>query len=127
MYTFPNIDPVAFTLGPIKVHWYGLMYLISFAGAWLLAYWRMKHYKLNWTSEQISDLIFYAALGVVLGGRMGYMLFYNFPVLMHQPLELFKIWQGGMSFHGGLIGVIIAVWIFARKFDKTFWEVGDFV
>jgi len=127
MYTYPSIDPVAFSLGPIKVHWYGLMYLIGFAGAWLLAYWRMKHYKLNWTSDQISDLIFYAALGIVLGGRIGYMLFYNFTVLIHQPLELFKIWQGGMSFHGGLVGVIIAVWIFARRFNKTFLEVGDFV
>ena len=127
MYTFPYIDPVAFSLGAIKVHWYGLMYLISFAGAWLLAYWRMQHYKLNWTTEQISDLIFYAALGVVLGGRIGYMLFYNFSELLHHPWVLFKIWQGGMSFHGGLIGVISAVGLFAHRFNKPFWEVGDFV
>ena len=126
MFTFPYINPIAFSLGPVKVHWYGLMYLIGFAGAWLLAYWRTKHYKLNWTTEQISDLIFYASLGAVLGGRIGYMLFYNLPELIHQPWILFKIWEGGMSFHGGLLGVILAVWIFARKYDKTFLEVGDF-
>ncbi len=127
MLTFPYIDPVAFSLGPVKVHWYGLMYLIGFVAAWLLAYWRTKHYKLDWTTEQISDLIFYAALGVILGGRIGYMLFYNTQELLHQPWILFKIWEGGMSFHGGLIGVIIAVWLFARRFNKQFWEVGDFV
>ncbi|BCA97034.1 prolipoprotein diacylglyceryl transferase [Legionella antarctica] len=127
MFTFPYINPVAISLGPIKVHWYGLMYLIGFVGAWLMAYWRMKHYKLNWTTEQISDLIFYAALGIILGGRIGYMLFYNTQALLHQPWVLFKIWEGGMSFHGGLIGVIVAVWIFARRFGKKFWEVGDFV
>lgn len=127
MYTFPNIDPVAVSLGSLKIHWYGLMYLIGFISAWLLANWRAKRYQLNWTRDQISDLIFYAALGVILGGRMGYMLFYNSGELLHQPWVLFKIWEGGMSFHGGLIGVILAVWIFARRFDKTFCEVGDFV
>jgi phosphatidylglycerol:prolipoprotein diacylglycerol transferase len=126
MYTFPDIDRVAFSLGPVKVHWYGLMYLLAFAGAWLLANWRLKHYKLNWTIDQISDLIFYAALGIILGGRIGYMLFYNFSELINYPLELFKIWNGGMSFHGGLIGAIIAVWIFARRFEKSFWETMDF-
>lgn len=127
MLAFPYINPIAFSLGPIQVHWYGLMYLIGFVSAWLLAHWRMKHYKLDWTSEQISDLIFYAAIGVILGGRVGYMLFYNFPELVHDPLSLFKIWQGGMSFHGGLLGVLLALWIFARKFGKSFWEVGDFI
>lgn len=127
MLTYHYIDPVAFSLGPIKIHWYGLMYLIGFVCAWLLAYWRMKHYKLDWNTDQISDLIFYAALGVILGGRIGYMLFYNVQELIHQPWVLFKIWEGGMSFHGGLIGVLIAIWIFSRKFGKTFFEIGDFV
>lgn len=127
MFIYPNINPVAFSLGPIQVHWYGLMYLIGFITAWLLAHWRMKHYKLDWTSEQISDLIFYAALGVIIGGRIGYMLFYNFPELMQEPWTLFKIWEGGMSFHGGLLGVLGALWIFARKYKKTFWDVGDFI
>lgn len=127
MLTFPNINPVAFSIGPLKVHWYGLMYLIGFLSAWLLAHWRAKHYQLSWTSEQISDLIFYAAIGVIIGGRVGYMLFYSFPELIHSPVSLFKIWQGGMSFHGGLLGVIIALWFFGRKYGKPFWEVGDFV
>ena len=77
MLVFPQIDPIAFSIGPIHVHWYGLMYLFGFALAWGLAQWRVKHYSLPWTSEQISDLIFYAALGLILGGRIGYMVFYN--------------------------------------------------
>ncbi|MCZ6925782.1 MAG: prolipoprotein diacylglyceryl transferase, partial [Rickettsia endosymbiont of Ixodes persulcatus] len=77
MLIFPLIDPVAFALGPLQVHWYGLMYLFGFFMAWFLANWRVKHYQLNWTEEQISDLIFFAALGVLLGGRLGYMLFYG--------------------------------------------------
>ncbi|KTD11627.1 prolipoprotein diacylglyceryl transferase [Legionella gratiana] len=127
MLTFPYINPVAFSIGPLQVHWYGLMYLIGFVSAWLLAHWRTKHYKLDWTSEQISDLIFYAALGVIIGGRIGYMLFYDFPTLVHDPLSLFKIWQGGMSFHGGLLGVVVALWIFAYRQGKPFWEIGDFI
>lgn len=127
MLTFPSINPVAFSLGPLQVHWYGLMYLVAFIGAWLLAYWRTQHYKLDWNADQISDLIFYGALGVILGGRIGYMLFYNTDELLHEPWILFKLWQGGMSFHGGLIGVISALWLFARRFKKRFLAVGDFV
>jgi phosphatidylglycerol:prolipoprotein diacylglycerol transferase len=127
MFVFPEINPIAFSLGPLKVHWYGLMYLIAFMSAWLIAYWRTQRYQLNWNSEQISDLIFYGALGVILGGRIGYMLFYNLHELLHQPWILFKIWEGGMSFHGGLIGVVIALWLFSRRYKKTFLEVGDFV
>ncbi|MGC1183374.1 prolipoprotein diacylglyceryl transferase [Legionella sp.] len=127
MLIYPYINPVAFSLGPIQIHWYGLMYLIGFISAWLLAHWRVRHYSLHWTSEQISDLIFYAALGVIIGGRIGYMLFYNFPEFIHEPWVLFKIWEGGMSFHGGLLGVLLALWIFARRYKKPFWEVGDFI
>ncbi len=127
MLHFPSINPVAFSLGPIQVHWYGLMYLLGFVSAWLLGHWRMKHYQLNWTSEQISDLIFYGALGVIIGGRVGYMLFYNFSELAQTPFTLFKIWEGGMSFHGGLLGVLVAIWIFCHKTGKTFWEVSDFI
>jgi phosphatidylglycerol:prolipoprotein diacylglycerol transferase len=126
MLIFPHMNPVAFSLGPLQVHWYGLMYLLGFILAWLLAHWRVKHYHLPWTSEQISDLIFYSALGVVIGGRMGYMLFYNTPQFISTPWILFKLWEGGMSFHGGLIGVLIAVLFFARKIKKSFWEVADF-
>lgn len=127
MFIYPTINPVAFSLGPVQVHWYGLMYLVGFAGAWLLAYWRAQHYKLDWTAEQISDLIFYAALGVILGGRIGYMVFYNTQELLHHPWMLVKIWEGGMSFHGGLLGVILAILLFARKFKKSILAVGDFV
>ena len=127
MLTYPNINPVAFSIGIVQVHWYGLMYLIGFLSGWVLAHWRTKHYGLNWTSEQISDLIFYSSLGAILGGRIGYMLFYNFTELVHDPLSLFKIWQGGMSFHGGLLGVVVAVLAFSYKSGKSFWEVGDFL
>lgn len=127
MIVFPHIDPIVFSLGPVKVHWYGLMYLLGFMGAWALAHWRAKHYKLNWTAEQIGDLIFYGALGVIIGGRVGYMLFYNSYQFFTQPWIVVKLWEGGMSFHGGLIGVILAMWLFARNVKKPFLQVTDFL
>lgn len=127
MLPFPAIDPVAFSIGPLKVHWYGLMYLAGFFIAWLLAHLRVKLYHLDWTSEQISDLIFYAALGVIIGGRLGYMLFYNIQHLFTKPWELLKLWEGGMSFHGGLLGVAVAMFLFARKVKKPFVEITDFL
>ncbi|WP_133130210.1 prolipoprotein diacylglyceryl transferase [Legionella yabuuchiae] len=127
MLVFPHIDPVAFSLGPVRVHWYGLMYLVGFIAAWLLAHWRVKRYRLDWTSEQIGDLIFYSAVGVIVGGRLGYMVFYNLPQFIEQPLSLFKVWQGGMSFHGGLLGVMLALWLLTYKFNKRFLEISDFV
>lgn len=127
MFIYPHINPIALSIGPVHVHWYGLMYLIGFVSAWFLANMRVKLCKLKWSTEQISDLIFYAALGVILGGRIGYMLFYNTHELIHHPLSLFKIWQGGMSFHGGLLGVLFAIGWFAHKIKKSFWEVADFV
>ena len=126
MLVFPHINPVAFSLGPLQVHWYGLMYLLGFMTAWALAHWRVKHYQLQWTPEQISDLIFFSALGVIIGGRFGYMLFYNTDQFFSTPWIIFKLWEGGMSFHGGLIGVLLALLIFARKIKKPFWEVTDF-
>jgi phosphatidylglycerol:prolipoprotein diacylglycerol transferase len=126
MLTFPSINPVAFSLGPLQVHWYGLMYLFGFFMAWILATFRVKRYQLDWTSEQISDLIFYAAVGVIFGGRLGYMLFYGTAQLVAEPFSLFKLWQGGMSFHGGLLGVGVALACFCRKTKKSFLEVVDF-
>jgi phosphatidylglycerol:prolipoprotein diacylglycerol transferase len=102
------------------------MYLLGFFSAWLLAHWRVKHYHLKWTSEQISDLIFFSALGVIIGGRFGYMLFYNTHAFLTAPWIILKLWEGGMSFHGGLIGVILALILFARKIKKPFWEIADF-
>ncbi len=127
MLPFPDIDPVALSLGPLKIHWYGLMYLIGFALAWLLGNWRAKQPDSGWNSEQVSDLIFYCALGLVLGARIGYMLFYQFESVLANPLDLLKIWQGGMSFHGGAIGVTIGIWLFGRKYKKDFFSVTDFL
>lgn len=126
MLMYPQLDPVALQIGPIKIHWYGLMYLVGFAAAWYLAYLRAKKPNSGWTTEQVSDLIFYGAIGVVVGGRLGYMLFYDFHNFLSQPWIIFKIWDGGMAFHGGLIGVMIAFWLYGRKIHKGFWEVGDF-
>lgn len=125
MLAYPNIDPVALALGPLTIHWYGLMYLVGFAGAWFLGRYRAK--KIGWKVEEIDDLIFYAAMGVVLGGRIGYVLFYNFPAFTDNQLIIFKIWQGGMSFHGGLIGVGLSMFLFGRKYKHRFFEVIDFV
>src|SRR5687767_9778435 len=110
MYNMPNIDPVALQIGSFAIHWYGLMYLISFVIALLLMRYRVKHYEhyRNWDNKQIDDLLFYCILGVVLGGRIGYVLFYQWVYYSQNLSEILKIWRGGMSFHGGLIGVILA-------------------
>ncbi len=126
MLMFPNFNPIAFSLGPLDVHWYGLMYLFGFCMAWFLATWRARHYQLTWSSEQIGDLIFFAALGVVIGGRLGYLIFYKTSTLFHHPLFIFKLWEGGMSFHGGLIGVLLSLYVFSRKIHKPFFEILDF-
>ena len=127
MLYWPNFDPIAFHIGPVAVHWYGLMYLIGFIGAWLLGIYRAKRSHGAWNNDQVGDLIFYAAIGVIFGGRLGYVLFYDFPTLIQNPLFLFKVWDGGMSFHGGLIGVMIALFFFARKTKKSYFDVIDFV
>ena len=127
MLEYPQIDPVAIALGPLKIHWYGLMYLGGFVAAWWLANRRAARPNSGWNAAQVSDLIFYCAVGVVLGGRLGYVLFYNFDRFVADPLWLFAVWEGGMAFHGGLLGVITAIWWFGRKYGKTFFAVGDFV
>ena len=127
MLIYPAIDPVAFHLGPLAVHWYGLMYLIGFLAAWILLTWRIRVSPRGFQAAQVSDLLFYGALGIILGGRIGYMLFYDFGDLIHQPWRLFMIWQGGMSFHGGLLGVIIAMWLYGRKIGKSLGELTDFI
>jgi phosphatidylglycerol:prolipoprotein diacylglycerol transferase len=123
----PDIDPVAIHLGRIQVHWYGLMYLIGFLGAWWLGIYRAKRPGSGWRPQEIADLLFYGALGVILGGRIGYVLFYNLPYYLEHPVEVFYIWSGGMSFHGGLIGVITAMWLYGRRTRRTFFAVADFV
>ena len=127
MLTFPNFDPVAISIGPVNIHWYGIMYVIAFGGAWALALYRSKKIPGAWTAEQISDLVFYGALGAVIGGRIGSTLFYNFDQFLDNPIWIFQVWKGGMSFHGGLLGVLGAYWWYARKLKKPWWEVMDFI
>lgn len=124
-WVFPQIDPVIFSLGPLSVRWYGLMYLIGFIAAYFLAKKRMD--TIGWNKEQLSDLLFWGFLGVIIGGRVGYVLFYQFGMFVDDPWYLFKIWTGGMSFHGGLLGVIVAIGLFSRKMKTNFLVVGDFV
>lgn len=127
MLSYPNIDPVAIAIGPLKVHWYGIMYLVAFGAAWWLGNKRASKPDSVFTKEQVSDLIFYGALGVVLGGRFGYVIFYNWATFVQDPLWLFEVWTGGMSFHGGLLGVGVAIWLFSRKTGHSFFTIADFV
>ena len=123
-----DFDPVAFSLGPLSVHWYGIMYLIAFLMFWGLGTWVARRRAwLGWSAEDVGDVLFYGMLGVILGGRMGYVLFYGFESLLQNPLYVFRVWDGGMSFHGGLLGVILAMLWFARKTGRGFWQVADFV
>lgn len=127
MLQYPQFDPVALSLGPIQVHWYGLTYLVGFAAGWWLG--RVRSHK-PWSplnEQQVGDLLFYMALGVILGGRFGYVLFYNFDVFLADPLWLLRVWEGGMSFHGGLLGVMLAFWWYGRKTGAGFWRIADFV
>ena len=128
MIVLHQIDPIAFGLGPLKVHWYGIMYLLGFLTAWWLGRRRIRAGRLPGVDEQgFSDLLFYAMIGVVLGGRLGYVFFYGFSELVGDPLMLFRIWEGGMSFHGGLIGVMAAALWWARRNHLHFFDVMDFV
>ncbi|MGB0467275.1 MAG: prolipoprotein diacylglyceryl transferase [Pontibacterium sp.] len=122
-----DIDPVLLELGPLKVHWYGLMYLVGFAAAWWLGVLRARKPGSGWNEDQVSDFIFWGAMGVVLGGRFGYVVFYNFDRFIVDPLWLFAVWEGGMSFHGGLLGVIVVLFLWGRKQGKSLVEMGDFV
>ncbi|WP_322995463.1 prolipoprotein diacylglyceryl transferase [Castellaniella sp.] len=124
---FPHIDPVALQIGPVAIHWYGLMYLAGFALAWLLGRWRIHHHPCGLNLRDLEDIIFYGVLGVVLGGRLGYALFYKFDDYLAHPASLLYVWQGGMSFHGGLLGVVIAMLIFARKRGMKLLAIGDFI
>ena len=125
MLSYPNINPVAISLGPLQVHWYGLMYLVGFLAAWWLG--RRRAHRLGLSYDAIETLVFYCAVGVILGGRLGYVLFYDFDKLLANPLWLFRIWEGGMSFHGGFAGVLVAVVVFARKYSLGFLRLTDFI
>lgn len=137
MLTYPEIDPVLLSmgpfaiagksLGPIEIHWYGVMYLLGFFAAWMVALKRSSGPDPVISKSQIEDLIVYGAIGVIIGGRFGYVLFYYFDRFLLDPLWLFRVWEGGMSFHGGILGVAVAMWLYARKIGKPFLGVADFV
>jgi phosphatidylglycerol:prolipoprotein diacylglycerol transferase len=127
MLQFPNFDPVALRLGPLAIHWYGLMYLTAFASAWLLGRWRISHGKTRLTLKDLEDIIFYGVLGVIVGGRLGYVIFYKPIYYLSHPVEIFYLWEGGMSFHGGLLGVLVMVTWIARSRKYKWLEVSDFV
>lgn len=124
-------DPVAIRLGPLAVHWYGLMYLVAFAQVVLLGIVRIKTQphiqKEGWVKKDLDDLVFYGAMGAIIGGRLGEVLFYNFSYFLAHPLQIFAVWNGGMSYHGGFIGVLIGMYLFARKKGRHFVQVFDFI
>ncbi|MGB1952036.1 MAG: prolipoprotein diacylglyceryl transferase [Marinobacter sp.] len=127
MLQHPQIDPVAISLGPLKIHWYGLTYLVGFVAGWWLGRLRARKPWSPLNEDQVGDLLFYIALGVILGGRFGYVVFYNFDAFIADPLWLLRVWEGGMSFHGGLLGVMLALWWYGRKVGSGFWRMADFV
>ena len=128
MWQYPEFDPVAISLGPVSIYWYAISYLVGIGLVWLLLERRSrKQERLQWLGDHLSDIIFHAVLGVLLGGRFGYMLFYGMENLAADPFSVLKIWQGGMSFHGGLIGVLIGVAVFARRRGVSFFAVTDFI
>lgn len=124
----PQIDPVALQLGPLQIQWYGLMYLLGFGAGLALGIWRAKRQQWwGFTVNQVQDLLFYIVLGIIIGGRLGYVLFYQIDLLAQNPLYLLRIWEGGMSFHGGFLGVVLAVILFGKRHKMPMFAVGDFV
>ena len=126
-FVLPYINPIAVSIGPLKIHWYGIMYLVGFVFAFWMANRRSDRSNGVWNREQVSDLLFYGFMGVILGGRCGYVFFYQLSRFLDNPVYLFKIWEGGMSFHGGLLGVILAVTYYAKKNQRSVLATGDFV
>ena len=127
MFHFAPIDPVAIALGPLQVRWYGLMYLVGFLAAWWLGRRRAERFEGGLSVRQVDDLVFYCILGVVVGGRIGYVLFYQTGLLLDDPLYLFRVWEGGMSFHGGFLGVLLGLWLFGWRQGLPFFRLGDFI
>jgi phosphatidylglycerol:prolipoprotein diacylglycerol transferase len=123
--TFPTIDPVFLRLGPLEFRWYGLMYILAFTAGYFLIRWAVSHRNLSLSKDDVADMVFAVALGIILGGRIGYILFYNFSFYLANPLKLLAVWEGGMSFHGGLGGAIIAGIIFCRRRKLDFMLMAD--
>lgn len=126
MLMYPSIDPVAFHIGSWPVYWYGLAYLVGLLLAWILMSYRSRRNGF-FTQEEVSDVLFYSALGIILGGRLGYMLFYDWPVFIRDPLTILQTWKGGMSFHGGLLGVILALAWLSHRLKRSIFELTDLV
>jgi phosphatidylglycerol---prolipoprotein diacylglyceryl transferase len=120
-----NIDPILFELGPIRVSWYGLMYVFGFFASYLLVRYQMKRKDFGVSKLEVENLYFYLIVGLIIGARLGYVLFYDIKMYLKDPLEVFAIWHGGMSFHGGLIGVLIVGILFSWKNKKSFWKIAD--
>ena len=126
MINYPNFDPIAFRVGPVKVHWYGIMYLIGFGAGWWLARVRAAKPGSSWRPNDVDDFVFFTMVGGILGGRIGYVLFYGLKFWAADPWYLFKIWDGGMSIHGGFIGAVIALALFARRRGRKLGDILDF-
>src|ERR1041384_1866059 len=122
---YPNIDPVFLRIGPVQLRWYGLMYMVSFIIGFFVLRRFAKYRKMSLSTDDLYDLLFYLILGVMVGGRLGYVLFYDLASYIRDPLSIFAIWQGGMSFHGGFIGMILATWYICRKKGWNFWAIAD--
>ena len=128
MIVLHQIDPIAISLGPVRVHWYGVMYLLGFLLAWWLGHRRIRAGRLPGVDEDgFGDLLFYGLIGVIVGGRLGSVLFYDFNTYLQNPLQVLKVWEGGMSFHGGLIGVLVAAWLWSRRHRRHFFDTMDFL
>ena len=128
MLNYPDIDPIAIDLGVLQIRWYGISYVVGILLSWWLLNRRVsKQPSQGWNQEQVSDLIFYGTIGIILGGRLGSVLFYNLPYYLSHPLDILKVWQGGMSFHGGFLGVLVAAIIFSRKTEHSFFKITDFL
>jgi phosphatidylglycerol:prolipoprotein diacylglycerol transferase len=125
MLTYPNIDPVIFSLGPLQVRWYGLMYILGFLAAYLLVAYQAKKFHWQQLLEHLDNLNLAIIFGVILGGRLGYVLFYNLPYYIQHPLEILATWQGGMSFHGGCIGGLVCGGLYSRRHQIDFWKGAD--
>lgn len=136
MLLHPQFNPVALQIGPLAVHWYGISYLMAFALFWWLARLRLQqpsmqafeqHGSIRFQPQHVDDLLFYGVIGVLLGGRLGYVVFYQPLYFLQHPFEVFAVWQGGMSFHGGMLGVLVAMWVFARRHQSNFWIITDWI
>ncbi|MDA8163792.1 MAG: prolipoprotein diacylglyceryl transferase [Desulfobacteraceae bacterium] len=125
MIPYPHIDPVIFRLGPLQVRWYGLMYLLGFSATWLLVRRQIRQFGLERLGGHFEDLNFVLIVGLVLGARLGYVLFYNLPYYLAHPRDILATWQGGMSFHGGLLGMVLGGYLFCRAKKLDFWQVAD--